>query len=320
LGEQGSSTSAKKPAAKTTPLSLSTLEDNLRLDLAISSQLDDISRARIQRLIRQGHVQVDGKPIVQPSHRVKKGQNIQVVVPQERIATIVPEDIPLDVIYEDESVLVINKVAGMVVHPSAGHERGTVVNAAIAHDPNLEGIAGEIRPGVVHRLDKDTSGVLIMAKNELALLELQKQFKDREVEKLYFALVDGFPPTPEGRIETPIGRDPRRRDRMAVVTPRKGKEAITLYSIRERFQEHCLLNATPQTGRTHQIRVHLSFIGCPVAGDRVYGQKNSTIRLTRHFLHARTLKLRLPGEKKPRSFHADLPGELSLLLEEIRNK
>jgi 23S rRNA pseudouridine1911/1915/1917 synthase len=206
----------------------------------------------------------------------------------------------------------------MVVHPSAGHSSGTLVHAALAHAPEMEGIGGQQRPGVVHRLDKDTSGLILMAKNDRTHRWLQDQFRQRKVEKTYLTLVDGAPPTPTGRIEAPIGRDARERRKMAVVTLQKGRQAVSEYSTLESFPNHTLLEMYPITGRTHQIRLHLAFLGCPVAGDTVYGRRHSSIAVDRHFLHARRLRLRLRGDKGPRTFEAPLPAELTSVLEMLR--
>jgi 23S rRNA pseudouridine1911/1915/1917 synthase len=199
----------------------------------------------------------------------------------------------------------------MVVHPSAGHDSGTIVNAVLAHAPDLTGVGGEIRPGIVHRLDRDTSGLLVVAKNEASLTMLQVQFRDRAVEKVYLALVDGAPPDRRGRIEASIGRDPRHRKRMGIVAPDKGRVATTDYVVRQSFAEHALLEVSPRTGRTHQIRVHLAFLGCPVAGDRVYGLRRPTLNLTRQMLHAWRLRFRLPGANgAERTFEATMPQDM----------
>jgi len=205
-----------------------------------------------------------------------------------------------------------------VVHPSAGHASGTLANAALGHAPEMEGIGGQQRPGVVHRLDKDTSGLILMAKNDRAHLWLQDQFRQRSVIKIYIALVDGHPPTPVGRIEAPIGRDIKQRKLMAIVALQKGREAISEYCTLETFPDQTLLEVHPITGRTHQIRLHLAFVGCPVAGDTVYGRQHSTIPIKRHFLHAARLTIRLPGEKEPRTFESPLPEELKSVLEGLR--
>jgi 23S rRNA pseudouridine1911/1915/1917 synthase len=184
----------------------------------------------------------------------------------------------------------------------------------------MEGIGGEERPGIVHRLDKETSGLIVVAKNERAHRWLQDQFRTRVVEKIYLALVDGKPPTPSGRVEAPIGRNTTHRKLMAVVPPDKGREAVSEYRTLESFPDHTLLEIHPKTGRTHQIRVHLAFLGCPVVGDKVYGKKKSSVELDRHFLHAHKLKITLPGETAPRVFEAALPPELKYVLEQLRKK
>jgi 23S rRNA pseudouridine1911/1915/1917 synthase len=214
---------------------------------------------------------------------------------------------------------VVNKPAGMVVHPAAGHASGTLVHAALAHAPTMEGVGGERRPGVVHRLDKDTSGLILLAKNDAAHHRLQEQFHSRSVVKTYLALVDGRPPTPRGRIEAPIGRDPAHRQRMAVLPPGKGRQAVSEYGTVEAFPEHTLLEVHPLTGRTHQIRLHLAFIGCPVVGDKIYGRRHSSLPLKRQFLHAARLEITLPGEERPRHFEAPLPDELKHILNFLRH-
>jgi len=213
----------------------------------------------------------------------------------------------------------VDKPAGMVVHPAAGHDSGTLVHAVLGYDPEIEGIGGEERPGVVHRLDKETSGLILLAKNDNAHHWLQDQFRLRQVEKTYLALVDGAPPTPSGRVEAAIGRDPSHRKQMAVLPPGKGRESVSEYKTREKFAHHTLLEFRPHTGRTHQIRLHCAFLGCPIVGDKVYGRKNPTVEIHRHFLHAAKLKIILPGEKQPRIFEAPLPGELERVLDELRN-
>jgi 23S rRNA pseudouridine1911/1915/1917 synthase len=245
---------------------------------------------------------------------------VKVEIPAPQPSGLVPEQIPLEILYEDEHLLVINKHAGMVVHPAAGHASGTLVHAVLAHAPDLEGIGGEQRPGVVHRLDKDTSGLILLAKDDATHRWLVNQFKDRRVRKTYLALVDGRPPTPTGRVEAPIGRNAAQRQLMAVVTPAKGREAITEYRTLESFPEHTLLEVHPITGRTHQIRIHLNFLGCPVAGDTVYGRRRPSLPLDRHFLHAYRITFSVPGEQAPRTFEAPLPEELARVLDELRSE
>jgi 23S rRNA pseudouridine1911/1915/1917 synthase len=277
-----------------------------------------MSRSRLQSLIKAGEVSVDREVVKKSGFKIESGASINVVIPQNVPSTLTPEDIPLDVIHEDKNVLVVNKPAGMVVHPSLGHDSGTLVHAALAHAPDLEGVGGERRPGVVHRLDKDTSGIIILAKNDTTHKHLQEQFSSREVDKSYVALVDGAPPTPVGRVEAAIGRDPSHRQRMAVVPAHKGREAVSEYTTLEKFAKHALLDVHPITGRTHQIRVHMKFLKCPVAGDTVYGLQNSSVPLKRHFLHAKRLSIRLRDNRVPTAFEAPLAPELSEILDHLR--
>ena len=289
-----------------------------RLDVALASLLPAISRTRAQGLIRDGHVRVNALVAARPGQRLAAGDQIQVRLPAPIPSELQAESIPLDVIFESADVLLVNKPAGMVVHPAAGHATGTLVHAALAHAPDLEGIGGEVRPGVVHRLDKDTSGLILLAKNDGAYRSLQQQFKSRAISKTYLAIAEGHPPTKTGKIEAPIGRDLKNRKRMAVVTAGKGRSAVTTYRMLEAFQDACLLEIHPETGRTHQIRVHLAFLGCPVAGDRVYGRRRPTVQAPRQMLHAWRLRLVLPGESEPREFEAPLPADFELVLAELR--
>jgi len=269
-------------------------------------------------LILDGFVLVNGVAAKKAGQMIEDGDDIEVRVPPPVPSGLVAEDIPLDIIFENDDLIVVNKPAGMVVHPAAGHYSGTLVNAVLGYDPDLEGIGGEERPGLVHRLDKETSGLIILAKNERAHNWLQDQFRLRKVEKTYLALVDGKPPTPAGRVEAPIGRDPSHRKKMAIVSAGKGREAVSEYKTLQSFRNHTLLEFHPHTGRTHQIRLHCQFLGCPIVGDSVYGKRTVTATIDRHFLHAYRLKIILPGEKSPRTFEADLPEELKAVLEEVK--
>ncbi len=242
------------------------------------------------------------------------------VIPPTAPSELVGEDIPLDIIFENDDLLVVNKPAGMVVHPAAGHDTGTLVHAVLGYAPDIEGIGGEERPGVVHRLDKETSGLILLAKNDHAHRWLQDQFRLRKVEKTYLALVDGAPPTPSGRVEAPIGRDPSHRKKMAIMPPGKGREAVSEYITLESFEKHTLLEFHPLTGRTHQIRLHCMFLECPIVGDKIYGHRKQLIALDRHFLHAVRLKIVLPGEEDMQTFEAPLPDKLSEILDELRSK
>lgn len=293
-------------------------EKAARLDKFLVSCLPEYSRTRLQALIENGSTLVNSIIARKSGQMINQGDVVQLRIPPPETTELVPEDIPLDIIFENDDLLVVNKPAGMVVHPAAGHKSGTLVHAALAHAPGMIGIGGEKRPGVVHRLDKDTSGLILLAKNDVTHRFLQDQFRLRKTIKGYTALVDGHPPTPSGRIEAPIGRDNTHRKLMAVSGIKKGREAVTEYTTRETYQEHTLLDVHPLTGRTHQIRVHLKYIGCPVTGDRVYGYKHSTIPISRHFLHATVLTILLPTESKPRTFTAPLPVELVRALDRLR--
>ncbi len=291
-----------------------------RLDKFLVICLPEHSRSRLQDLVKNGHVLVDGKPARKSSLKIDGGSLVQITIPAPEPTNLIPEDIPLDILFENEDLMVVNKPAGMVVHPAAGHSHGTLVHAALGHAPEMTGIGGEKRPGVVHRLDRDTSGIILLAKNDRAHRWLQDQFRLRKTKKIYLALVDGKPPTPSGRIEAAIGRDPAQRKLMAVTSLNKGRQAVSEYRTLEEFPHHTLLEVHPITGRTHQIRVHLAFLGCPVAGDRVYGHRHLSLPLKRQFLHAAQITILLPGESKGRTFQAPLAAELQGALEMLRGK
>lgn len=291
-----------------------------RLDKFLVGCLPDFSRARLQGLIADGFVLVNHEPAKKSGQMIESGAEVEVRIPPPLPTGLVAEEIPLDIIFENDDLMIVNKPAGMVVHPAAGHSSGTLVNAVLGYDPEFGEIGGEERPGVVHRLDKETSGLIVMAKNDAAHRWLQDQFRLRKVEKTYLALVDGAPPTPTGRVEASIGRDPSHRKRMAVQPPGKGREAVSEYKTLEAFKSNTLLEFHPLTGRTHQIRLHCAFLECPIVGDKIYGRKSQSVELDRHFLHAIRLKITLPGEKKPRLFEAPLPDELQAVLDELRNK
>lgn len=289
----------------------------VRLDKFLAARLPKFSRSRLQTLIKQGYVWVNGVPVRKAGRMLGGDERVMVQIPPQASAELIPEAIPLDIIFENDDLLVVNKPAGMVVHPAAGHSSGTLVHAVLAHAPGIEGVGGERRPGVVHRLDKDTSGIILLAKNDTAHQWLQNQFRARRVEKIYLALVDGAPPTPYGRVETSIGREPARRKRMAVVPPGRGRPAVTEYHAKQFYPDHTLLEVRPITGRTHQIRLHLAFLGCPVVGDRVYGRRHPSLPLGRQFLHAARLVITLPDESRPREFEAPLPEELTAILKKL---
>jgi 23S rRNA pseudouridine1911/1915/1917 synthase len=290
-----------------------------RLDRALTNALPELSRAQIQRLIKGGRITMGGKA-VKASYRLEGGEQLHVRLPEPVETSLIPEAIPLDILYEDEDIIVINKPAGMVVHPAPGHERGTLVNAVLAHSPDLPGVGGEKRPGIIHRLDKDTSGLIVVAKHDVALRGVQRQFKQRSVRKVYLALVEGHIQPSEAQIDAPIGRDPRRRKRMAVIPPNRSaraRPAQTAYQLVDTYGDFSLVECYPLTGRTHQIRVHLAFAGYPIVGDAVYGRRKQRLPLKRHFLHAAELTFRRPSDGEPVTFRAELPPELQQLLERL---
>ncbi|NJN79565.1 MAG: RluA family pseudouridine synthase [Anaerolineales bacterium] len=293
-------------------------ETSERLDKFLVTCLPEFSRARLQGLIADSFVLVNGNPAKKSGQVLENGFDIEIRIPAIAPSGLTAENIPLDIVFENDDLIVVNKPAGMVVHPAAGHASGTLVNAVLGYDPDLEGIGGEERPGLVHRLDKETSGLIVLAKNEQAHNWLQDQFRLRTVEKTYLALVDGKPQTPSGRVEAAIGRDTSQRKKMAIVSDKKGRQAISEYKTLESFKEHTLLEFHPLTGRTHQIRLHCAFLGCPIVGDSVYGKRNNSVEINRHFLHATKLKIVLPNEKNPHTFEAQLPEELKKVLDEVR--
>jgi 23S rRNA pseudouridine1911/1915/1917 synthase len=289
-----------------------------RLDHFLVDALPEYSRSRLQAIIKGGFVVINGNPIQKSGHILEPGSLVEVRIPPPIPTELIGESIPLDIVFENDDLLVINKPAGMVVHPAAGHSTGTLVHAMLGYDPEIEGIGGEGRPGIVHRLDKQTSGLIVLAKNDKALLWLQDQFRLRKVEKTYLALVDGKPPTPSGRVEAAIGRDRSHRKKMAILPEDRGREAISEYKTLEVFSNHTLLEFHPLTGRTHQIRLHCAFLGCPIAGDEIYGKKKPSINIGRHFLHAKKLIITLPGENHKRIFEIPLPVELEEVLIGLR--
>ena len=284
-----------------------------RLDVAIA-RLCGVSRARAHRLIGDGLVSQSGRPRRKPGDRLDGSETLDVRVPELEAANPLPEGIPLDVIYEDQHMLVVNKPAGMTVHPGAGHAQHTLVNALLAHCPDLPGINGVQRPGIVHRLDKDTSGLIAVAKTEIAHAGLSAQLKNREMHKTYLALAEGRVEPAEALIDAPIGRDPNNRMRM-MVRERGGREAQTSYRVRQYYDSCSLVEASPITGRTHQIRVHLASIGHSILGDPVYGK--ATDLVPRLFLHAWRLRLRHPADGTELELEASLAADLTAALEPL---
>ncbi|MBT1278902.1 RluA family pseudouridine synthase [Thermoanaerobacter sp. CM-CNRG TB177] len=291
-------------------------DEGKRIDVFLAAELD-YTRSYIKKLIVDGLVFVNGKT-VKPSYKVKENDEVVVNIPEAEKIDVLPENIPLDILYEDDDIIVINKPQGMVVHPAPGNYSGTLVNALLYHCKNLSGINGILRPGIVHRLDKDTSGVMVVAKNDKAHISLSNQIKERSVFKKYVAIVEGVIKDEEGKIEAPIGRHPVDRKKMAVIED--GRYALTLYKVLERFKENTLIEAVIKTGRTHQIRVHMAFIGHPVVGDPVYGFKKQKFKLKGQALHSRVLGFIHPTKGVYMEFEAPLPEYFKKLIEILRNK
>ena len=289
--------------------------ENMRLDAYISSKEENMSRTNIQRLIEEGNVLVNGQK-KKISYKVQMGDNIEINIPEAKETNIRAENIPLEIVYEDKDIIVVNKPKGMVVHPANGNPDGTLVNAImnICKD-SLSGIGGEIRPGIVHRLDKDTSGLLIVAKNDLAHINMSKQIKDREVRKIYIALVKGNINEDEATINMPIGRSTKDRKKMAV--RKDGKEAITHFKVLKRYGDYTLLKVKIDTGRTHQIRVHLAEIGYPVVGDMVYSKGKNEFGVEGQMLHAQSLEFKHPITGQEMHLEADLPQYFKNVLKEL---
>lgn len=287
----------------------------VRLDTWLGERLPEHSRSQWQAQIKAGRVRVNGEP-KKPHYLLKAGDAVEVERPAPRSVEIVPEDIPLDILFEDADLLVVNKPAGLVVHPAPGHDSGTLVNALLHHCRDLEGIGGEKRPGLVHRLDKDTTGALVVAKTEKAMASLARQFKSRRVRKDYAALVWGRPEPAAGTIRTLVGRNPHDRKKMSA-RPASGREAVTHYETAKSLGPVSLLRVRIETGRTHQIRVHLAHVGHPVVGDRQYGRARDTelpAPAARQMLHAERLAFRHPRTNEPMEFTAPLPEDMRRLL------
>jgi 23S rRNA pseudouridine1911/1915/1917 synthase len=283
-----------------------------RLDKFVGESCPGLSRTHSQKLITEGYITVNGQP-AKSSLKLNAGDKVEVTIPPEPPARLAPENIPLDILFEDKDVLVINKPAGMAVHPAPGSPAHTLVNAVLAYLPGLADDEDTLRPGIVHRLDKDTSGLLLVAKNRVAQAYLSDQFKSRAVSKKYIVLVKGKLTPEQGIIEAAIGRDPRHRQRMAVVS--RGREARTDYRVLKYIGNYSLLEIKPETGRTHQIRVHLAAIGFPVVGDSQYGVKSP--HLSRQFLHSAGLRFKLPSTGEYVEFESPLPSDLEQALREI---
>ena len=285
-----------------------------RVDKYLTTELDTMSRSKVQNLIADGYVIVNGETI-KANYKLETGDKVEVFVPEPEAVDVEAEDIPLDIIYEDKDIVLVNKAQGMVVHPGAGNPNGTLVNALLFHIKDLSGTNGEIRPGIVHRLDKDTSGILMVAKNDEAHVNLSEQLQNRTVKRKYWALVHGVLPHEHGTINAPIGRDPKDRQKFTVI--KGGKEAISHFRVLERIQKFSLMEVSLETGRTHQIRVHLNYIDHPVAGDKIYGPKKS-LEGNGQFLHARMLEFTHPRTGETMSFEAELPALFEETLDRLR--
>ena len=287
-----------------------------RIDKVLTTKISSLSRSRIQELVQDRNILVNGKK-VKTSYKVQKNDLVSVSVPKLKPLAVIPEDIPLDIIYEDQDVIVVNKPQGMVVHPAAGHPDHTLVNALLFHTKNLAESPEGFRPGIVHRIDKDTSGLLMVAKNAFARESLEKQLAQKTNKRLYLAIVHGNFSEKSGTIEAPIGRDHYNRKKMAVVE--NGKNAVTHFTVLEQFQKYSLIKCQLETGRTHQIRVHLAYIGHPVAGDPLYGPHH-TLKGNGQFLHAQVLGFKQPHSGKWLEFEAQPPQIFLQQLTDLREK
>lgn len=293
-----------------------TENDFLRIDKYLSNELNDFTRTQLQLMIDEKLVLVNGN-IIKSNYKLKINDEITIFIKEPELTDIEPQDIPLDILYEDSDIIVINKPSGMVVHPAVGNYKDTLVNALLFHCKDLSGINGKIRAGIVHRIDKDTSGLLVACKNDLSHKNLSEQFMNHEVNKIYYCLVNGVIPHNIGVINAPIARDPQSRQQMAVVEG--GKEAVTHFKVLERFEKNTLVEVKLETGRTHQIRVHMKYIGYPLVGDPVYGVRK-IIGENGQFLHAKKLEFRHPRTNEFLSFESELPEDFQCLLNELRNK
>jgi 23S rRNA pseudouridine1911/1915/1917 synthase len=297
-------------------------ESSRRIDLILLKAGAPVSRVYLQRLIREGRITVDGRR-VKPSQRLQTGQVIRIEIPPPVPIAVEPEPIPLDVLFEDEAIIVINKPPGLVVHPAPGHYTGTLVNALLHHCKGLGGIGGVERPGIVHRLDKETSGVMIVAKIDTAHRNLSRQFKDRTIRKIYLALIAGVPKKKVWKIDLAIGRDRRDRKKISVRTE-KPRSALSSYRVLSSFGDSALVEIRPETGRTHQIRVHLSALGHPVFGDKAYGGRHSIPRknlaMRRQMLHAYRLGICHPLSAKRMEFTAPPPEDLRTAVETLSGR
>ncbi|AZV56011.1 RluA family pseudouridine synthase [Clostridium sp. AWRP] len=291
-------------------------EENMRLDVFLSKCFQDKSRSYIQNVIEDKLVEVNGKA-KKSNYKIKSGDNIEITIPDPVNLNIQSEDIPLDILYEDKDVIVVNKPQGMIVHPAPGVYEGTLVNALLNHCHDLSGINGVTRPGIVHRIDKDTSGILVVAKNDNSHNKLAKQLKDHSMTREYIALVEGVVKLDEGTVDEPIARHPKDKIKMAVCV--NGKRAITHYKVIKRFKNNTLIKCILETGRTHQIRVHMAYIGHPLVGDPVYGYKKQRFKLNGQLLHAKKLGFVHPATDKYIEFETEIPDYFKKVIKVLDN-
>ncbi|KYH35669.1 ribosomal large subunit pseudouridine synthase D [Clostridium tepidiprofundi DSM 19306] len=288
-----------------------------RLDVFLKSKYEDKSRSYFQNLLEQENIKVNGQ-IKKGKYKLKQGDKVSVEIPEPVELKINPENIHIDIVYEDKDIIVVNKLQGMVVHPAPGNYSGTLVNALLYHCDDLSGINGIIRPGIVHRIDKDTSGLLVIAKNDIAHVKLAEQFKEHSITRTYYALVEGRIKNDSGVINKPLGRDAKERIKMAVVS--NGKRAVTHYKVIEIFKKNTLVQCNLETGRTHQIRVHMAYIGHPLVGDPVYGYKKQRFKLNGQALHAKTIGFIHPTTGKYVEFDSELPMYFKKIINVLRNE
>jgi 23S rRNA pseudouridine1911/1915/1917 synthase len=292
-------------------------ESDIRLDVWLSGKLEKCSRSFIQKLIDEGMVQVNGRN-KKSNYKIKAGDEIHVKIPEPEVLDVKPEEIKLDILYEDDDLIVVNKPKGMVVHPAAGNFSGTLVNALMAYcGESLSDINGVIRPGIVHRIDKDTSGILVVAKNNIAHEKLSSMLKKHDIKRIYIAVVEGIIREEQGKIDAPIGRHPVERKKMAV-NLKNGRRAVTHFRVLERFKDATYIQVELETGRTHQIRVHMSYIGHPIIGDEVYGRKKQRFDIKGQALHAKVLGFVHPVKNEYMEFEAEPPEYFNTLLETLR--
>lgn len=290
-------------------------ENNIRIDKALAVRFKDVSRSHLQNLIENGSVKVNDKD-VKSNYKLKINDKVSVEIPEPVNLTVEPEDIDINILYEDSDVIVVDKKQGMVVHPAPGNYSGTLVNALLYHCKDLSGINGVIRPGIVHRIDKDTSGILVVAKNDYAHIKLAEQFKDHSITREYVALVEGRMKNESGTIDKPLGRNPKDRLKFAVVSD--GKRAVTHYKLLENFKDESLVLCRLETGRTHQIRVHMAYINHPLVGDPVYGHKKQRFKSNGQFLHARKLGFIHPRTNEYMEFVSEIPDYYKQVLDKLR--